>query len=67
MAFLSALNGYRDSMNKAEQLFDSELLDKAHLLSIAYSARQIAQNYFNDTSSVSTTLGKPPYNIYCSK
>ena len=33
MIFLSALNGYRDSLVKAEQLFDSELVDKAHLLS----------------------------------
>lgn len=40
MAFLSALNGYRDSMAKAEQLFDSELIDKAHLLSMAFSANR---------------------------
>ncbi|WP_198262697.1 sensor histidine kinase [sulfur-oxidizing endosymbiont of Gigantopelta aegis] len=37
MAFLSALNGYQDSMSKAELLFDSELMDKAHLLSKAFS------------------------------
>ncbi len=44
MAFLSALNGYQDSMDKAEQLFDSELVDKAHLLSIAFSASIKHQN-----------------------
>ena len=44
MAFLSALNGYRDSMNKAEQLFDSELMDKAHLLSIAFTAHHSTNN-----------------------
>lgn len=40
MAFLSALNGYRDSMAKAEQLFDAQLIDKTYLLSMAFSARQ---------------------------
>ncbi len=43
MAFLSALNGYRDSMNKADQLFDSELVDKARLLSMAFSAHHSKQ------------------------
>lgn len=37
VVFLSALNGYRDSMNKAEQLFDMALVDKAYLLSIVFS------------------------------
>ena len=41
LAFLTALNGYRDSMAKAEELFDSELVDKAHLLSIAFSSNSI--------------------------
>lgn len=41
MAFLTALNGYHDSMAKAEQLFDSGLIDKAHLLSIAFSSNPI--------------------------
>jgi len=33
LVFLATLNGYRDSMNKAELLFDSNLVDKAKLLS----------------------------------
>ncbi len=37
VVFLSALNGYRDSMDKAEQLFDMALVDKAYLLSIVFS------------------------------
>lgn len=37
MIFLSALNGYRDSLIKAEQLFDSQLVDKAQLLSVSLS------------------------------
>ncbi len=41
MIFLSALNGYRDSMAKAEQLFDSELIDKARLLSLSFSTQTI--------------------------
>ncbi|NOQ80223.1 MAG: hypothetical protein GQ546_12580, partial [Gammaproteobacteria bacterium] len=45
MAFLTALNGYHDSMAKAEQLFDSGLIDKAHLLSIAFSS-----NHFDGSS-----------------
>lgn len=43
MIFLSALNGYRDSLIKAEELFDSELIDKAHLLSITLSGRSVKQ------------------------
>ncbi len=54
MAFLSALNGYRDSMAKAEQLFDSELENKAHLLSIAYSAHQNNNKNRIDVSSNDT-------------
>ena len=34
-SFLSAIHGYQDSIDKAEQLFDSELIDKAHLLSLS--------------------------------
>ncbi len=37
VVFLSALNGYKDSMHKAEQLFDMALVDKAYLLSIVFS------------------------------
>ncbi len=37
ISFLSALNGYRDSLEKAEQLFDSELVNKAYLLSSTFS------------------------------
>ncbi len=37
VVFLSALNGYRDSMSKAEELFDMALVDKANLLSIVFS------------------------------
>lgn len=48
MAFLSALNGYRDSMNKAEQIFDSKLVDKAHLLSIAFTARHSTNKNLSD-------------------
>ncbi len=49
MAFLSAINGYRDSMNMIEQLFDSELVIKAEILAAMYSdehsePRQTAQN-----------------------
>jgi len=44
MIFLSALNGYRDSLIKAEQLFDSELADKAQLLSISLSDTSIKRN-----------------------
>ena len=36
-SFLSAIHGYQDSIDKAEQLFDSELIDKAHLLSLSLS------------------------------
>ncbi len=39
MAFLAALNGYNDSMASAEELFDTELVDKANLLAISYSVR----------------------------
>lgn len=42
--FLSALNGYRDSLAKAEQLFDSELLNKAHLLASAFAYTIDANN-----------------------
>lgn len=49
MAFLSALNGYRDSMSKADQLFDSELVDKARLLSMAFSAHHGKQKQSNNT------------------
>ena len=52
MAFLSALNGYRDSMTKAEQLFDSELMDKAHLLSIVFSALYIKNKSLNTDVSL---------------
>ncbi len=41
LIFISALNGYQDSMVKAEQLFDTQLVDKAHLLSITFSSSQI--------------------------
>lgn len=41
LIFISALNGYRDSMKKAEQLFDSQLKDKAQLISITFSASQL--------------------------
>ena len=41
LIFISTLNGYRDSMLKAEQLFDTQLVDKAHLLSITFSSSQI--------------------------
>lgn len=54
MAFVSALNGYRDSMTKAEQLFDSELENKAHLLSIAYSAHQKNNKNRTDVSENGT-------------
>lgn len=33
--FLSALHGYRSSLEEVQQLFDSELVDKARLLAIA--------------------------------
>lgn len=48
MAFLTALNGYRDSMIKAEQLFDSGLANKAHLLSIAFSSNHIDGSSLNN-------------------
>jgi len=41
IAFIAALHGYRDSMDKAEQLFDSELVDKAQLLSLVFSLENI--------------------------
>jgi two-component system, OmpR family, sensor histidine kinase QseC len=37
ITFLAALNGYRDSLKKAEQLFDSELTDRAYLLSSTFT------------------------------
>ena len=37
ITFLSALNSYRDSLEKAEQIFDLELVNKAHLLSSAFT------------------------------
>ncbi len=37
--FLSALHGYRSSMAEVQQLFDSELLDKARLLAITVDGR----------------------------
>ncbi len=51
MAFLSALNGYQDSMAKAEQLFDSELVDKSHLLLQAFLARTLIDNKIDMTST----------------
>ena len=49
LIFISALNGYQDSMAKAEQLFDSQLKDKAHLLSISFPLVQ--QGISTKTSS----------------
>ena len=37
--FLSALHGYKSSMAEVQQLFDSELLDKARLLAITGNGR----------------------------
>ncbi len=42
MAFLTALNGYRDSMAMAEQVFDAELIDKAHMLSMILTYNPVA-------------------------
>ena len=60
MAFLSALNGYRNSMAKAEQLFDSELADKSHLLSLAFLAHQ--KEIISTQESVSLIKDKPYQN-----
>jgi len=35
ISFISVMHGYQDSIKKAEQLFDSELINKAHLLSLS--------------------------------
>ncbi len=45
VVFLSALNGYRDSMSKAEELFDMALVDKANLLSIVFSLFNSNEHY----------------------
>ncbi len=52
MAFISALNGYRDSMEKAEQLFDTQLVDKAHLLAMTYTSRsdEVLSNQAQESS-----------------
>jgi two-component system sensor histidine kinase QseC len=40
VSFYSALHGYQDSITRAEQLFDSELIDKAQLLFIALNVNE---------------------------
>ncbi len=61
MVFLNTLNGYQDSVDKAEQLFDTELVDKAHLLLVAFSS---IRN--NDNNGLYVTQ-KEPMNLLSNK
>ena len=50
ITFLSALNGYQNSLARAEALFDSELVNKARLLSMSLTLYQNNHRVVNEES-----------------